>query len=214
MRKAYRSNNIIDQHTLDRSTLPPALAELYERCDSPPKLHLLDPYREDSKPALKYYTDPEYFFDLWKEEMLKTNANDKIKTTRVQPGGADKGSPIRKRKAKAANGVRQPAAPVQSNVVLSHCTARNQQANGDFMHFPSEYQVRFVQRFHVFSFTSFRLLNSCGTTPGMLTTIYHLLLECPYIQQAMLHRDHLRQYQNPRSLLLLLPRNSAVTLMA
>ncbi|KAE9556308.1 hypothetical protein FO519_000491 [Halicephalobus sp. NKZ332] len=141
LRKAYRSNNIIDQHTLDRSTFPPALAELYERCDSPPKLHLLDPFREDAKPALKYYTDPDYFFDLWKEEMLKTNSNDKIKTTRSQPGSADRGSPIRRRKAKTStNGIRQPVAPVQSNVVLGHYTTRNQ-ANGDFMHFPSEYQA-------------------------------------------------------------------------
>ncbi|GIY95793.1 wiskott-Aldrich syndrome protein family member 3 [Caerostris extrusa] len=36
--------------------------------------HLLDklnPYREDGKDGLKFYTDPNYFFDLWKQEMLK-----------------------------------------------------------------------------------------------------------------------------------------------
>lgn len=28
-------------------------------------------YREDGKEALKFYTDPSYFFDLWKEKMLQ-----------------------------------------------------------------------------------------------------------------------------------------------
>lgn len=27
--------------------------------------------REDGKEALKFYTDPSYFFDLWKEKMLQ-----------------------------------------------------------------------------------------------------------------------------------------------
>lgn len=30
------------------------------------------PYsRDDGKEALKFYTDPSYFFDLWKEKMLQ-----------------------------------------------------------------------------------------------------------------------------------------------
>lgn len=28
-------------------------------------------YREDGKDGLKFYTDPNYFFDLWRQEMLK-----------------------------------------------------------------------------------------------------------------------------------------------
>lgn len=27
--------------------------------------------REDGKDGLKFYTDPNYFFDLWSQEMLK-----------------------------------------------------------------------------------------------------------------------------------------------
>lgn len=27
--------------------------------------------REDGREALKFYTDPSYFFDLWKEKMLQ-----------------------------------------------------------------------------------------------------------------------------------------------
>lgn len=28
-------------------------------------------YRDDGKDGLKFYTDPNYFFELWKQEMLK-----------------------------------------------------------------------------------------------------------------------------------------------
>ena len=28
-------------------------------------------YREDGKDGLKFYTDPNYFFELWRQEMLK-----------------------------------------------------------------------------------------------------------------------------------------------
>ena len=28
-------------------------------------------YRDDGKDGLKFYTDPDYFFDLWRQEMLK-----------------------------------------------------------------------------------------------------------------------------------------------
>ena len=27
--------------------------------------------RDDGKDGLKFYTDPDYFFDLWRQEMLK-----------------------------------------------------------------------------------------------------------------------------------------------
>lgn len=28
-------------------------------------------FRDDGKDGLKFYTDPNYFFDLWSQEMLK-----------------------------------------------------------------------------------------------------------------------------------------------
>lgn len=108
LRKPFKSSCIIDQHTLDRQTLPSALAECYAACDPPPNLDALNPYRDDKKSALRlvfsisifinseilniekdyilisykdeeknciifcrYYTDPSYFFDLWRQEMLK-----------------------------------------------------------------------------------------------------------------------------------------------
>lgn len=40
-------------------------------CDEPPKLDLFTPYRDDSKPGLKFYTDPNYFYDLWVKDQHK-----------------------------------------------------------------------------------------------------------------------------------------------
>ncbi|VDN28100.1 unnamed protein product [Gongylonema pulchrum] len=53
MRKPFKSSCLIDQHTLDRQTLPSALAECYAACDPPPALDALNPYRDDKKSALR-----------------------------------------------------------------------------------------------------------------------------------------------------------------
>lgn len=53
LRKPFKSSCIIDQHTLDRQTLPSALAECYASCDPPPNLDALNPYRDDKKNALR-----------------------------------------------------------------------------------------------------------------------------------------------------------------
>ena len=41
------------------------------------------PLRDDKKDALKFYTDPSYFFNLWKEKMLQAT-EDKRKEKRRQ----------------------------------------------------------------------------------------------------------------------------------
>ncbi|XP_011356002.1 wiskott-Aldrich syndrome protein family member 2 [Pteropus vampyrus] len=70
-RKAFRSSTIQDQKLFDRNSLPVPVLETYNTCDTPPPLNNLTPYRDDGKEALKFYTDPSYFFDLWKEQMLQ-----------------------------------------------------------------------------------------------------------------------------------------------
>ncbi|KAK3511669.1 hypothetical protein QTP70_014560 [Hemibagrus guttatus] len=70
-RKAFRSNLSQDQQLFTRPSLPQPLHETYRTCNEPPPLHILSIYREDGKEALKFYTDPSYFFDLWKEQMLQ-----------------------------------------------------------------------------------------------------------------------------------------------
>ncbi|XP_028847049.1 actin-binding protein WASF2 [Denticeps clupeoides] len=70
-RKAFRSSLIQDQQLFTRPSLPVPVQETYLICIEPPPLNKLSMYREDGKEALKFYTDPSYFFDLWKEKMLQ-----------------------------------------------------------------------------------------------------------------------------------------------
>ncbi|XP_030645023.1 actin-binding protein WASF2 [Chanos chanos] len=70
-RKAFRSNLIQDQQLFIRTSLPQPVKDTYNTCNQPPPLNNLSCYREDGREALKFYTDPSYFFDLWKEKMLQ-----------------------------------------------------------------------------------------------------------------------------------------------
>ncbi|ENN71312.1 wiskott-Aldrich syndrome protein family member 3 [Dendroctonus ponderosae] len=70
MRKAFKSSTIFDQQIFSRATMPTAMQETYNSCDRPPPLDKLNCYRDDGKDGLKFYTDPNYFFELWRAEML------------------------------------------------------------------------------------------------------------------------------------------------
>ena len=43
----------------------------------------MNPYRDDRKDALKFYTDPTYFFELWCKEMQKETEKKKKKKVNV-----------------------------------------------------------------------------------------------------------------------------------
>lgn len=75
MRKAFRSSTVQDQQVVSRCSLLRPLLETYQYCDKPPPLNILSPYRDDGKDGLKFYTDPSYFFSLWKEKMLQATEN-------------------------------------------------------------------------------------------------------------------------------------------
>uniref|UniRef100_A0A672H6G9 Si:ch73-362m14.4 n=1 Tax=Salarias fasciatus TaxID=181472 RepID=A0A672H6G9_SALFA len=75
MRKAFRSSTIQDQQAVSRSSILNPVLEMYHRCDKPPPLNILTPYRDDKKDGLKFYTDPSYFFSLWREKMLQATEN-------------------------------------------------------------------------------------------------------------------------------------------
>ncbi|XP_028454138.1 LOW QUALITY PROTEIN: actin-binding protein WASF2 [Perca flavescens] len=70
-RKAFRSSLTQDQQMFTRPSLPMPVQDTYKTCFPPPPLNYLSEYRDDGKEALKFYTDPSYFFDLWKEKMLQ-----------------------------------------------------------------------------------------------------------------------------------------------
>ncbi|XP_025029761.1 wiskott-Aldrich syndrome protein family member 2 [Python bivittatus] len=70
-RKAFKSSTTQDQKLFERDSAPVPVLETYSTCNTPPPLNILSSYRDDGKEALKFYTDPSYFFDLWKEKMLQ-----------------------------------------------------------------------------------------------------------------------------------------------
>ncbi|TRZ00559.1 hypothetical protein DNTS_032492 [Danionella cerebrum] len=83
MRKAFKSSTVQDQKVVSKSSIPNPVTEMYNLSDKPPPLNNLTPYRDDEKEGLKFYTDPSYFFDLWKEKMLQ-DTEDKRKEKRRQ----------------------------------------------------------------------------------------------------------------------------------
>ncbi|XP_062983888.1 actin-binding protein WASF3 isoform X3 [Elgaria multicarinata webbii] len=83
MKKAFKSSTIQDQQVVSKSSIPNPVADIYNRSDKPPPLNILTSYRDDKKDGLKFYTDPSYFFDLWKEKMLQ-DTEDKRKEKRRQ----------------------------------------------------------------------------------------------------------------------------------
>ena len=69
MQKAFRLTIRSDQQVLSRETLPEAMKESYGKCEPVPNLNALTPFRHDGREALTLYTDPTYFFELWKQKM-------------------------------------------------------------------------------------------------------------------------------------------------
>ncbi|CAG9130634.1 unnamed protein product [Plutella xylostella] len=71
MRKAFRSSRTFQQQLFSRNTIPSAMLATYAKCDPPPPLERLNEFRDDGRDARKFYTDPDYFFELWRREMLQ-----------------------------------------------------------------------------------------------------------------------------------------------
>ncbi|XP_031427796.1 wiskott-Aldrich syndrome protein family member 3 [Clupea harengus] len=104
MRKAFRSSITQDQQVVSRNSILNSVLEMYQRCDKPPPLNILTPYRDDKKDGLKFYTDPSYFFNLWKEKMLQATENkrkEKRRQKQEQKQVEDPGREVKKvRKAR------------------------------------------------------------------------------------------------------------------
>ncbi|CAI5438139.1 unnamed protein product [Caenorhabditis angaria] len=141
IRKSFKSSMLVDQHILDRSTFPTALAERYENCDQPPNLDALNPYRESEIPALSLYTNPSFFFDLWKKETLKDVPADRPKRVK-SPGDGSKSPKKRRKQLQAGNisGTSLGGYPPERQRYPSSSRVQQQQQNEVFS-FPEEYQA-------------------------------------------------------------------------
>ncbi|SPP81721.1 wiskott-Aldrich syndrome protein family member 3 isoform X4 [Drosophila guanche] len=124
-KKAFKSAKIFDQQIFSRATMPAPMLETYAQCDKPPPLDKLNVYRDDGKDGLKFYTDPNYFFELWRQEMLKDTErvmHDKGKKLNrprqdgVSGGAAGRGNKKQKTKIRAPHNTREK----QRQLVLGH----------------------------------------------------------------------------------------------
>ncbi|KAI4880071.1 hypothetical protein NFI96_013379 [Prochilodus magdalenae] len=109
MRKAFRSSTVQDQQVVSKSSVPNPIVEMYNMSEKPPPLSELSGYRDDHVDGMKFYTDPSYFFDLWKEKMLQ-DTEDKRKEKRrqrEQKRGVDGTLPREVKKVRKARNRRQ-----------------------------------------------------------------------------------------------------------
>ena len=79
MRKPFKSTYASEQQVLSRSNLPKALLKIYDDSKRPPNLRLMNAYRDDNKDAMKFYTDPQYFFDLWAKSVVEETQKRQVK---------------------------------------------------------------------------------------------------------------------------------------
>ena len=67
----FHSHVRTDQRILDPKAIYNSVRELCNGCDRKPALQEFNKYREDNKDAMKFYTDPTYFFNLWVDDQRK-----------------------------------------------------------------------------------------------------------------------------------------------
>ncbi|XP_059617570.1 actin-binding protein WASF3 [Phlebotomus argentipes] len=121
LKKAFKSSSMFDQQIFSRSTMPTAMLETYKQCDKPPPLDKLNCYRDDGKDGLKFYTDPNYFFELWRQEMLKDTErvmHDRGKKIhKPRPDGATAGAgPRHKKRVRTPHNTREK----QRQIAIGH----------------------------------------------------------------------------------------------
>ncbi|XP_060804714.1 actin-binding protein WASF3 [Amyelois transitella] len=116
MRKAFRSSRTFQQQLFSRNTMPSAMQATYAKCDRPPPLERLNEFRDDGRDARKFYTDPDYFFELWRREMLQDTEriqHDRGKKVRpARSGGGADGRGTRRVRALHSTREKQKAAAV------------------------------------------------------------------------------------------------------
>ncbi|ESN99223.1 hypothetical protein HELRODRAFT_67002 [Helobdella robusta] len=74
-RLPFKSETQKDQEVVTISTRPRAINDVYQCIEPAPPLHHLNQFRDDGRDSMTFYTDPSYFFELWKCEMVKDAEN-------------------------------------------------------------------------------------------------------------------------------------------
>ena len=75
----FRRKDRLDQQVVSRISVPAPIMAIYKSCEPPPALNEMNPFRDDGKISLNYFTDPDYFFRLWCEEMREETEREQQK---------------------------------------------------------------------------------------------------------------------------------------
>lgn len=75
----FRRKDRLDQQVVSRISVPAPIMEIYKSCEAPPALNEMNPFRDDGKISLNFFTDPDYFFRLWCEEMREETEREQQK---------------------------------------------------------------------------------------------------------------------------------------
>ena len=96
----YRGVDNLDGQLFTSSTRPQSMLELYDRADGLPNFDLLQPYRDDDLIIRNFYSNPNYFLELWKKEFEEATIAErqKRKEQRRARKEAKKGNKKPKRK--------------------------------------------------------------------------------------------------------------------
>lgn len=93
-KKQFKSSVKMDQQVVSRKTMPEAMKIMYNNADPPPALDKLNPYRQDGKDCMKFYTDPGFFFNIWCNELFKDNETRKIEKKRRKTKNQHQPQPV------------------------------------------------------------------------------------------------------------------------
>ncbi|XP_062570761.1 actin-binding protein WASF2-like [Saccostrea cucullata] len=74
-RKPYKSSTRLDQQVVSKCTAPRCVLKAYSQCDAKPALDKLNQYRVDGRDCLKFYTNPDFFIELWLKEIQRDIRN-------------------------------------------------------------------------------------------------------------------------------------------
>lgn len=87
----YRQTDDVDQQMFSRMSLPLPILEQYNLCQPPPQLNELNPFRDDGKTSASFYTDPDFFFRRWCQEM-NDEAKNQLQKKKEKKAGKRRGS--------------------------------------------------------------------------------------------------------------------------
>eukprot|EP00842_Homolaphlyctis_polyrhiza_P006143 jgi/Hompol1/652/HPOL_001485-RA len=78
-RYAWKTETVTASNMFTKSTQPACIAAAYQKCRPAPQLDVLDQYRNDGLPCMRFYSYPDFFVEEWKTLMVKDHDGKRAK---------------------------------------------------------------------------------------------------------------------------------------